>query len=221
MPHAFLARALAVALVGLAALCAAGPASAEGRGRAGDFDFWVLSLSWSPSYCETRGADRGGIQCSRPFAFVVHGLWPQYDRGFPADCPTREPSPTRAQIDGVLDVMPSPGLVRHEWQKHGTCSGLSAESYLRIIRKLFEKIRVPEEFQAPREARMVDVRTVEKAFIDANKGLDAPEISVLCDQRRLQEVRICLKKDLSAFTACPEVDLRACRLDRVYMPAVR
>lgn len=221
MPHAFLARALAVALVGLAALCAAGPASAEGRGRAGDFDFWVLSLSWSPSYCETQGAGRGGIQCSRPFAFVVHGLWPQYDRGFPSDCPTREPSPTRTQIDGVLDVMPSPGLVRHEWQKHGTCSGLSAESYLRIIRKLFEKIRVPEEFQAPREARMVDVRTVEKAFIDANKGLDAPEISVLCDQRRLQEVRICLKKDLSAFTACPEVDRRACRLDRVYMPAVR
>ena len=205
----------------LALLAGLAPATARDRDRSGDFDFWVLSLSWSPSFCEATGRARGDAQCARPFAFVVHGLWPQYERGYPSDCPTRAAEPTRAEVDAVLDVMPSPGLVRHEWRKHGTCSGLTAASYLKIIRKLFEKIAIPAEFQAPDQGRMVSTRDVEAAFMTANKGLDAGEISILCDARRLQEVRICLKKDLSAFTSCPEVERRDCRADRLYMPAVR
>ncbi|MER2606258.1 MAG: ribonuclease T2 [Siculibacillus sp.] len=205
----------------LALLASLAPANAERRDRPGDFDFWVLSLSWSPSWCEATGKARGDAQCARPFAFVVHGLWPQYDRGYPADCATGEREPTREEIAGVLDVMPSPGLVRHEWRKHGTCSGLKADVYLRIVRKLYEKIRVPEEFVAPDKPRMVAPHEVEAAFMAANKGLDADEISTLCDGRRLQEVRICLKKDLSAFAKCPEVERRSCRLERAYMPAAR
>ena len=212
-------------VVGLLALLLAAfavdPADAQGRGRPGDFDLWVLSLSWSPSWCEATGSARGDAQCARPFSFVVHGLWPQYERGFPADCDARAAPPSREQVRGMLDVMPSPGLINHEWRKHGTCSGLSGEAYLRIIRKLYEKIRVPDGFKDTTEARMVSPGEVERAFIEANKGLDANEIAVQCDSRRLQEVRICLKKDLSAFTSCAEVDRRSCRLDRVYLPAVR
>ncbi len=204
-------------------LSALAPATAESRpsGRSGDFDFWVLSLSWSPSWCESKGGGRGEIQCSRPFAFVVHGLWPQYERGFPSACPTAERGPSRDTVDAILDVMPSPGLVRHEWQSHGTCSGLKAESYFKVIRKLFEKIRIPEDYRTADRDRMVSPGEVERAFIQANPGLDEDEIAVLCDSRRLQEVRVCLKKDLSAFRACPEVDRRACRTDRLYMPAAR
>ena len=209
--------ALLVALLGLVP-----QAQAQSPARPGDFDFWVLSLSWSPSWCEAKGGGRGGdIQCSRPFAFVVHGLWPQFDRGFPSNCATGERPPSRDTVDRMLDVMPSPGLIRHEWQTHGTCSGLSAQSYFTVIRKLFEKIRIPEAYRAADRDRMVTPREVEAAFIAANPGLDGNEVSTLCDGRRLQEVRLCLKKDLSGFRACPEVDRRACRLDRAYMPAAR
>ncbi|NLH82527.1 MAG: ribonuclease T2 [Phyllobacteriaceae bacterium] len=211
------AFALAVVVTLLGVL----PAAAQSRGRPGDFDFWVLSLSWSPSWCEATGAARGDAQCARPFAFVVHGLWPQWQRGFPSDCPTGEPGPSRADVDGVLDVMPSPGLVRHEWRTHGTCSGLSARTYFSVIRKLSEKIRIPDEYKAPDRPRLVDTRGVETAFMATNKGLDADEISIFCSDRRLQEVRVCLKKDLSAFAKCPEVERRDCRSAKVYMPAVR
>lgn len=216
MPRVFLR--LAALLV---ALVAAHPAMAQGRGRPGDFDLWVLSLSWSPSWCEATGDARRDVQCARPFSFVVHGLWPQYERGYPSDCDARTAAPTRDQIGAMLDIMPSPGLIGHEWRKHGTCSGLSGEVYLRIIRKLFDKIHIPAAYQNTDKPMMVSPREVEKAFIDANKGLDADEIAVLCDNRRLQEVRICLKKDLSAFTSCGETDRRSCRLDKLYMPAVR
>ena len=214
-------RALFAAFALLLGLALGDPAAAQNRGRPGDFDLWVLSLSWSPSYCEATGNARGDAQCARPYSFVVHGLWPQYERGYPSDCDTRAAPPNRDQVRDILDVMPSPGLVHHEWRKHGTCSGLSGESYLRIIRKLYEKIHVPDEFKAAEKPRMVTPREVEAAFVAANKGLDDDEIAVQCDGRRLQEVRICLKKDLSAFTSCGETDRRACRLDRAYMPAVR
>ena len=214
-------RALFAALALLFGLALGDPAAAQGRGRPGDFDLWVLSLSWSPSWCEATGNARGDAQCARPYSFVVHGLWPQYERGYPSDCDSRAAPPSRDQIRDILDVMPSPGLVNHEWRKHGTCSGLSGESYLRIIRKLYEKIRIPDEFKDTDEPRMVTPREVEAAFVAANKGLDGDEIAVQCEGRRLQEVRICLKKDLSAFTSCGETDRRACRLDRAYMPAVR
>ena len=44
--------------------------------------------------------------------------------------------------------------------------------------------------------------------------------AVICDQRRLSEVRICLSKDLQ-FRACEEIDRRACRREQVVMPPVR
>src|SRR5438874_4074521 len=84
---------LVVLLVALPGLAAFGMASAQDRRQntPGEFDFYVLSLSWSPSFCEQaseRGNDRrSGAQCGgRPFSFVVHGLWPQYERGFPEYC---------------------------------------------------------------------------------------------------------------------------------------
>ena len=214
-------RGPAALLVALIALLAAAPASAQSPGRPGDFDYWVLSLSWSPSWCESKGGGRGEMQCARPFAFVVHGLWPQYDRGFPSECATGERPPSRDLVDSMLDVMPSPGLIRHEWRAHGTCSGLKADSYFRVVRKLFEKIRIPDDYRTADRDRMVSPNEVERAFMAANPGLDAGEIAVQCDSRRLQEVRLCLKKDLTAFRACPEVDRRACRSDRLYMPAAR
>ncbi|WP_333823871.1 ribonuclease T2 [Pinisolibacter sp.] len=210
------------ALVALLVAClAADPAAAQNRGRPGDFDLWVLSLSWSPSWCEATGDARGDAQCARPYSFVVHGLWPQYHRGWPADCNAAKAPPSREQVRDMLDIMPSPGLIQHEWRKHGTCSGLSGEVYLRIIRKLYEKIRIPDEFKDTSRPRMVSTREVEAAFVSANKGLDPDEIAVQCDSRRLQEVRICLKKDLSAFVSCGETERRSCRLDRLYLPAVR
>ena len=49
---------------------------------------------------------------------------------------------------------------------------------------------------------------LEDAFITINPGL-RPTISVTCS-RRLNEVRVCMSKDLE-FRACDEIDRRACR----------
>lgn len=208
-------RLLAAALIVLSAV----PALAQDR--AGEFDFYVLSLSWSPSYCASAGS-RAPMQCgvAKPFAFVTHGLWPQYERGFPSDCRVTGRNPTRAQVDDMLDLMPSPGLVRHEWRRHGTCSGLDPRGYFDQVRRATGKVAIPEPYRAADEARDVTPADVERAFIEANPRLRPSMIAVGCKDGDLSEVRICMTRDLE-FRPCAEVDRRACRAGRVSLPAAR
>lgn len=192
------------------------------QGTPGQFDFYVLSLSWSPSFCETDGAGRNDEQCrrGRPFAFVVHGLWPQYDRGFPQNCERPAPWIDSGLIRSMLDVMPARQLVIHEWRTHGTCSGLTAEKYFETVRSAYQRVKIPERFQRINDYTMVSPDEIEEAFTAANPGLARNMISVTCDSRHLREVRVCMGKDL-AYRACPETDRRACRTPRVVMPPVR
>lgn len=192
----------------------------------GEFDFYVLSLSWSPSFCEEaaergRSGGRSNIQCEgRPYSFVVHGLWPQYENGFPEYCQRPSPRLNRNIVSAMLDLMPAPGLIFNEWDKHGTCSGLDGRNYFETIRKARAAIKIPTEYLDLSEAKTVAPADVEEAFIKANPGLSSAAVSVTCNRTRLSEIRICLSKDLQ-FRACEELDRRACRRDQVTMPPVR
>ena len=195
--------------------------------RPGDFDFYVLSLSWSPSYCASEGPRANKQQCNarRPFGFVVHGLWPQNERGYPANCQldnirSRGGYVPRQIISGLSDIMPSAGLVAHQWRKHGSCSGLSQNDYFTTVRDAYEEVRVPPSLRNLTSGRRVDPLLVEKAFIAANPGMRPDGISISCARNYLQEVRICMTKDLQ-FRACAQVDANACRSHSVMMPAPR
>lgn len=219
--------AIVLLLTGLAGLS---PAAAQQRkdGEPGKFDFYVLALSWSPSYCasvEERAADRRrrpDQQCEggRPYAFVVHGLWPQYERGFPSWCQVPAPRIPRTMVDGMLDLMPSPRLVFHEWDRHGTCSGLTPHAYFETMRKARSAVKIPDDYLALAQPKTVTAADVADAFIKANPDLSRDDLAVVCDKKRISEVRVCLTKTF-AFRACPEVAQRACKLERMMMPAVR
>jgi ribonuclease T2 len=220
-------RLIVAVVLGLAAAAGAGlPALAQARPGAapGEYDFYVLALSWSPSFCEAN-AERTArsMQCAgdRPYSFVVHGLWPQFHRGYPEYCQVPAPRLETRTINAMLDIMPAPGLVRHQWAKHGTCSGeRSATAFFERVRQARAKVRIPAEFEALAEPRTVTPEEVEAAFVRANPGLTREMIAVQCDNRRLREVRICIGRDMN-FTACEEIDRRACRRDRLVMPPVR
>lgn len=204
-----------------------GFASAQGRreDEPGQFDFYVLSLSWSPSFCAA-AAERGrgrppALQCgSRPFSFVVHGLWPQYERGFPENCQVPAPRLDHRIVDSMLDLMPAPRLVYNEWDKHGTCSGLSARDYFATLRKARSAVKIPADYVRLEKPLSVSPDAVEDAFVKANPGLAKGDLAIECDRRRLTEVRVCLSKDLK-FRACPQVVKRSCRNDNILMPPLR
>jgi ribonuclease T2 len=183
------------------------------------FDFYVLSLSWSPSFCLAKGADSDPAQCraSKPFDFIVHGLWPQNERGYPEGCNSQD-YPNREQIRSISDITPSAGLVRHEWEKHGGCSGLSVDDYFEVMHQARARVNIPAQFVHPGLDFSLTPSVIETAFIRANPGLNSGEISTACSHGDLSEVRICLTKGL-AFHPCPEVDRDACRSNLVTIPA--
>jgi ribonuclease T2 len=126
----------------------------------------------------------------------------------------------RAIVGEMLDLMPSPRLIFHEWDRHGTCSGLSANAFFETVRKARAVVKIPADYLELDKPITVTPEEIAQAFLKANSGLPRGAIAVTCDSKRLSEVRICLGKDF-AFHDCAEVTRRACKRDQIAMPAVR
>jgi ribonuclease T2 len=150
----------------------------------------------------------------------VHGLWPQYERGFPEFCQTPAPRLNRNIVSSMLDLMPSPQLIFREWDRHGTCSGLSARAYFDNVRRARASVKIPEPYLALKDPLTVTPGEVTDAFVKANTGMTRASISVACDAKRLNEIRICMSKDFK-FQDCPDVVQRSCKRETLVMPPVR
>lgn len=189
-------------------------------------DYFVLSLSWSPTYCRSRSGQRDRAQCSgaRRYAFVVHGLWPQYHRGWPKFCKTGARWVPNWQINDMLDIMPSRRLIIHEWKKHGTCAGVSQRRYFQLTRALYEKLLTPARYVAPSRPLVVTPEILINDFLKTNNKLFRAAMSVQCgnsrDRARLSELRICF--DLKGnFIACGQNESRSCRARTLVLPPIR
>lgn len=175
------------------------------------FDFYVLALSWSPAFCASQAGQGADEQCgpSADFGFITHGLWPQFEQGWPSFCqsPHGERMPSTV-VSNLLDIMPDRGLIQHQWDKHGTCSGLTPQAYADRIRQATGSIAIPPLFDSQTPSRM-DADQIERAFQQANPAIPADAIAVACPSNRFTEVRICLDQGLSPRT-CREVDDNGC-----------
>jgi ribonuclease T2 len=196
------------------------------RNVPGQFDYYALVLSWSPTYCAEAGQD-DAMQCNpnngRRYAFVLHGLWPQYERGYPSECRlARRPFVPQPVIDTMLDIMPSKRLVIHEYRAHGTCSGLDPVNYFATAHRLFDGIKIPEKFRNPAQVQWVSPSDIRDSFLRANPAFDANMIGVVCGNERLKEVRFCVSK-VGKPRACGtnENQRKLCSADRISIPPTR
>ena len=210
------------------------PASPQGErsnshtNEAGKFDYYALVLSWSPSFCGD-GRHDDSPQCApsapRPYNFVLHGLWPQYQKGWPQDCPTgRDTFVPNPLVNQMLDIMPARQLVIHEYKKHGTCSGLDPDAYFALARRLYTSVRIPERFQNPPTWQTVSPDEVLADFMKSNPQIKPDMIAVSCggSGNGLKEVHICMSRD-GQPAACGrnEVQKKMCSAETMAVPPVR
>ncbi|MDR3388691.1 MAG: ribonuclease T2 [Rudaea sp.] len=217
-----------VASVSILCVLVAAGAGAHGHGNRdgggdtpGRFDYYLMSLSWSPSFCETHQDQTE--QCgSRGFGFVLHGLWPQNRNGsWPQNCSGGE-KPDAATIARAMAFMPSRQLIEHEWQTHGACTGLDAEAYFALADRAFAAVKVPPALSAPQSPPDLSAADVVQAFIQVNPGLDQNMISIACHNgSELAEVRVCLNKDDLSPQACGGRVRNSCRYGALRIPAMR
>jgi ribonuclease T2 len=214
------------ALLLLALLTVAASATARHRHSSdaapGTFDYYVLSLSWSPAFCLSEPGAAEGTG-PRRFGFIVHGLWPQYEEGWPENCNVHEQVPDSV-VSGIFDIMPARGLVYHEWSAHGTCSGLDPADFFALVRSAYGTIAIPATFAGTDQQVEQAPAAIAAAFVHANPRLAASSIAVICSAQgapRLREVRICLDRSLKP-RACGAAAVRgACRSATLIVPPIR
>lgn len=185
------------------------------------FDYYVLSLSWSPSYCLSNEGAGNRQQCggNRDLSLVVHGFWPQFVDGYPQFCGSSEPDRVPDELARrQLDLLPSVGLIGHQWRKHGTCSSLSQRDYFAKLRAAWTQLRLPADLADSSRQKTLSTDQIVSELTSANPGLTTTAIDVTCDGQRLDEIRICMNKDLS-YRECSGENRRVCRRDRLVLPA--
>ncbi|MBJ7415633.1 MAG: ribonuclease T2 [Niveispirillum sp.] len=191
---AFAGFGLMVAL----ALGAVGSVQAQNPGKPGVFDYYVLTLSWSPAFCASKGAQAPADQCGQDknYGFVVHGLWPQYDQGYPASCAV-SPDVPKNIVTETFPIMPSEGLMNHEWKKHGTCSGRTVQEYFTDLRATYDRINLPDRLRAPPANLQESVSTLVSTLAASGQSFPAGGIVPSCNkQGQVVEVMMCFSRDL-------------------------
>ena len=188
----------------------------------GKFDYYLLSLSWSPQYCMDLGDDASEAQCApgRRFGFVVHGLWPENQNGMnPRACKPAQTLDSQTE-KSMLDIMPSHQLIAREWGVHGACSGLSPAEFFKLTRSAGQKLKIPAKYQAPHAPLVVPVKEFRQALVDGNPGLKSENFAIYCDDRFLREVRVCMDKNLN-YRSCGERVRDSCGLAKMVLRPVK
>lgn len=194
-------------------------AQAEGE-VAGEFDYYVISLSWSANWCALEGDARRSPQCDAATGngWILHGLWPQFHRGYPSYCQTIHRPPSRSMTAEMADIMGTPGLAWHQWKKHGTCTNLSAADYYTLSRTAYRRITRPDIFRKLTRDIRLPASVVEEAFLKANPTVEPDGITITCKQGYIQEARICLSRELDPVPCGRDV-VRDCTLgDALFTP---
>ncbi len=174
------------------------------------FDFYLLNLSWSPEFCATHP---GKPECAQHLGFILHGLWPQNNNGsYPENC-TGAPGP--ANPAAYRDLYPDPGLLQHEWQTHGTCSGLPPDSFFDLARRATHAVAIPSELTRLDRQTSMPPAVILDLFSRNNPAIPRESLALSCGNNYLTAVELCLDKQLHPI-ACQGV--RSCRANSVRIP---
>lgn len=217
--------ALSIMLVALtsSAFAVDGQADSRPDGKPQNFDYLILALSWSPTYCAANSRRLDERQCQAPanHGFVVHGLWPQAMDGARLRCPAGKGEFSKALFERTLEIFPDLDLAQMQWQRHGHCFGFAADAYLEKAGAARAKLVIPERFRNVDQIFSLSGEAIRESFVNANSNLTAQSVAISCRKGELVEVLVCLKNDLSSFEPCPQIAQRSCRAATLRIPAAQ
>jgi ribonuclease T2 len=213
---------LLTTLLGFAVSASARHRNRDSDAQPGVFDYYLLSLSWSPAFCLS-SPDAAECSGARRYGFVVHGLWPQNEQGWPQYCNVHVPVPDEV-VQDISDIIPARQLVYHEWSSHGTCSGLQPAAFFALVRRAYATVKVPASLSEARQSLQQSPESLTEAFAKANPSLAPQSVVVTCSGQslpRLREVHVCLDRDLKSRACSADALREACRAPTLLVPPIR
>lgn len=218
---AALTTLLSVTLFSAGPAFAAPPESAaKGKGQPGVFDYYILSMVWTPEECARQGKKADPVRCvgDRRAGFLVRGLWPEFESGRrPQDCAKVDAVPPE-MLEAIRPIMTDDAAIQQLWRRHGSCAGLSVDFYFADMRVAFERIKLPEMFKNPIGTFSLPAIEAVNRIADANPELPPASIAGVCEKKKLTEVRICVTKDLDPRTCGPNVTANCSDKDSLFAP---
>jgi ribonuclease T2 len=177
----------------------------------GQFDFYVLNLSWSPEFCNSHPR---AAECAQRRAFTLHGLWPQNNDGtYPEDC---SETPGLTNPSQFADIYPDPALLQHEWQTHGTCTALAPDQFFVLARRAEQFVNVPAELSHLTQQTTLTPTQIITLFAQSNPAIPASSFAISCGNNNLTAFEVCLDKDLKP-ASCSAV--KTCRANQIRISA--
>jgi ribonuclease T2 len=179
----------------------------------GNFDYYLLNLSWSPEFCH---GHPDAAECANHSTFVLHGLWPQNTNGgYPENCAD---APGPSNPSAFSDIYPDTGLLQHEWRTHGTCSGLNADAFFSAARAAFRSVTIPPALSNLDHQTSMTPDDILSSFTAANPSIPRASLALSCGNNYLTAVEVCLDKSLHPIACGP---IRSCRANIVRIPPPR
>ncbi|MHC8340516.1 ribonuclease T2 family protein [Pseudomonas sp. HLT2-19-2] len=211
-----------------------GEESREGAPSA-NFDYLAYAVTWQPTFCLLKPATAG---CNKPKnVFYTHGIWPYYNstdqsaNRHPSSCiksagcnqteAVCELSTTvqaQAQADNRFSkiVTESPEyLMKHEWQKHGTCYGTSQREYFEDFVKLRSAVNYSTEFNEY-QGKSLDLEKL-KALFPSNTSFRCASQG---GKQYLFEVFFLINRQGQPYTQDKKLQIgEKCQLQETHIPA--
>ncbi|KAI5059578.1 hypothetical protein GOP47_0025897 [Adiantum capillus-veneris] len=189
------------------------------------FDFFYFVQQWPGSYCDLKQACCYPTTGKPASDFSIHGLWPNYNDGsYPSNCAGSSYesaliSDLKEELQAYWDTLACPSgdgekFWSHEWEKHGTCSGLDERSYFESTLALRKSIDLLAALQSagiePDDGsyEVEDVQEALKQAIGHRPGLECN--TNISGKRQLYQVYVCVDTDASTLIDCPIFPSTSC-----------
>ncbi|CAL8467296.1 g6833 [Coccomyxa elongata] len=187
----------------------------------GDFAFYFLVRQWPDEFCYKQ---QGCSTIPDPAAgFTLHGLWPNLDnacqKDYPEHCSYRDgfdafdvSTINQATLTSMEQNWPSYTTANecfweHEWDCHGSCSGLAQQDYFQGVLDLHSKYDISAALSAANiepSNQPVSTRDFEQALRDSFGVTPYLYCEHSSGQDYINEVFMCFTKDLRAVD-CEQV----------------
>lgn len=164
---------------------------------------FLLSLSWSPTYCLEQDPRGKTPQCQinkpKKYRFIVHGLWPQpiTDTGGKHLNYCRDVSVKleASIVKNYFYLMPSSGLMLHQWRKHASCGNFTQKIYFKTIENMYEQFKIGNLLHDITATTNYDLKMIIQKITSHIPNITTDNIVIACRNNQLSEVRVCLNND--------------------------
>ena len=184
-----------------------------------NFSHFVFAQHWAETLCQIFDSCQRVPRIVSGSSWSIHGLWPSQEsirKEIPKYC--KNDTATFPILWARLSTSEKLRLARfwpdlkggnrfhlHEWNKHGTCSGMSFEEYVRknlALNERFNIFRYLENAGITPSDTEYSIRSIRNAIVTATGGHD---VILRCWKGRIEEVRICLDLRFQPRNCPPEL----------------